>query len=255
LDGLVSRIALYPDPLLSQVLAAATFPDQIPPAASWADGHAYLRGDQLARAISDDRLPWDPSVLALLPFPSVLDMMARDMGWTDQLGDAFLGQQQDVMDAVQRMRRQAWDYGYLRSNGQVVVADDGGYIEIRPVNPGLVYVPLYDPRVVYVRPRPGFALGGAISFGPGITIGGAFAPWGWGGSRFVWPSRTVIVNNRPWVRTFRDRPVEHVHPYAPPRFEPRREGEHHELKGRPEERRPDRRDDRRDGRRDDRRDH
>jgi Protein of unknown function (DUF3300) len=79
LDRLVSRIALYPDPLLSQILAAATFPDQVPDAAQWADQHHYLTGDALARAISDDHLPWDPSVQALLPFPSVLDMMASDM--------------------------------------------------------------------------------------------------------------------------------------------------------------------------------
>src|SRR5271170_532812 len=102
LDRLVSRIALYPDPLIAQILAAATFSDQIPEAARWADQHHYLTGDALARAISDDHLPWDPSVQAMLPFPSVLDMMASDMGWTQELGNAFLAQQPDVMDAVQR---------------------------------------------------------------------------------------------------------------------------------------------------------
>jgi len=105
LDQLVSRIALYPDPLLAQILTASTYPDQIPAAASWADTHTYLRGEQLANAISADRLNWDPSVLALLPFPSVLDMMSRNMGWTRQLGDAVLTQRAEVMDAVQRMRR------------------------------------------------------------------------------------------------------------------------------------------------------
>jgi hypothetical protein len=93
LDRLVSRIALYPDPLLAQVLAAATFPDAIPDAARWADQHHYLTGDALAAAINGDRLPWDPSVQALLPFPNVLDMMASDMGWTQSLGNAFLAQQ------------------------------------------------------------------------------------------------------------------------------------------------------------------
>src|ERR1700676_4336354 len=116
LDQLVSRIALYPDALLSQILAAATFPDQIPDAARWADQHHYLTGDALANAIAGDRLPWDPSVQALLPFPSVLDMMASDMGWTSELGNAFLAQEPDVMDAVQRERHRAYDYGYLRSN-------------------------------------------------------------------------------------------------------------------------------------------
>jgi hypothetical protein len=175
LDNLVARIALYPDPLLAQVLAAATYPDQIPDAAKWADEHHYLRGDDLARAITEDHLPWDPSVQALLPFPSVLEMMASDMNWTEELGNAFLAQQQDVMDAVQRERRHAHDYGYLRSNGQVVVSA-GPYITIMPVNPAFVCVPVYNPAVVFVAPRPGFFVGGAIGFGFGISLGFAFAP-------------------------------------------------------------------------------
>ncbi|MGI8742017.1 MAG: DUF3300 domain-containing protein [Bryobacteraceae bacterium] len=121
LDDLVSRIALYPDPLLAQVLAASTFPDQIPEATRWADAHHYLTGDALANVISQDRLPWDSSVQALLPFPATLSMLASDMRWTTGLGNAFLAQQPDVMDAVQRMRQRARDYGYLRSNEQVVV--------------------------------------------------------------------------------------------------------------------------------------
>ena len=132
LDQLVARIALYPDPLLAQILAAATYPDQIPDAAHWADEHHYLTGQALADAIQADQLPWDPSVQALLPFPSVLEMMASDMNWTTDLGNAFLAQQQDVMDAVQRERKKARDYGYLRSNGQIVVSG-GPYITIMPV--------------------------------------------------------------------------------------------------------------------------
>ena len=92
LDSLVARIALYPDPLLAQVLAAATFSNDIPDAARWADEHHYVTGDALARDIQEDQLPWDPSVQALLPFPSVLAMMASDMNWTRDLGDAFLAQ-------------------------------------------------------------------------------------------------------------------------------------------------------------------
>ena len=114
LDQLVSRVALYPDPLLAQVLTASTYSEQIPDAAEWADQHSYLTGDNLASAITQDNLPWDPSVLALLPFPSVLDMMATEVSWTRQLGDAVLGEGADVMDAVQRMRQKARNFGYLQ---------------------------------------------------------------------------------------------------------------------------------------------
>ena len=118
-------------------------------------------------------------MIALLPFPSVLDMMARDPGWTEQLGNAVLTQRPEVMDAVQRMRKKAKDYGYLQPNGYLNVVANNGYIEILPVDPGLYYVPYYDPLVVFTRPAHGAAIGGAIRFGPGITIGAAFAPWGW----------------------------------------------------------------------------
>src|ERR1700691_1368755 len=122
LDQMVARVALYPDPLLAQIFAAATYPDQIPDAARWADQHHYLTGQALANAIAGDQLPFDPSVQALLPFPSVLDMMASDLNWTRQIGDAFLAQQLDVMDAVQRDRRKARDFGYLRTNGEIIVS-------------------------------------------------------------------------------------------------------------------------------------
>src|ERR1700733_7492315 len=137
LDQMVARVALYPDPLLAQIFAAATYPDQIPDAARWADQHHYLTGQPLADAIQADQLPWDPSVQALLPFPTVLGMMASDMPWTTAIGDAFLAQQQDVMDAVQSERRKAEQYGYLRSNGQVLVGG-GPYITVMPVNPAFI---------------------------------------------------------------------------------------------------------------------
>jgi Protein of unknown function (DUF3300) len=227
LDQLVSRIALYPDPLLAQVLAAATFPDQIPDAARWADQHHYLTGDALAAAITGDRLPWDPSVQALLPFPSVLDMMASDMNWTQQVGNAFLAQQADVMDAVQRERRLAMNYGYLRSNAQITVSP-GPYIEILPVNPAFIVVPAYNPLVVFAAPRPGFFVGGAINFGFGITIGAAFRPWGWGLNRVVWNTHTVFVNNAPWRRTWVNRAT-YVHPYTVQRYPAPQRVEQHEL--------------------------
>ncbi|MBV8515441.1 MAG: DUF3300 domain-containing protein, partial [Acidobacteria bacterium] len=141
LDGLVSRIALYPDPLLAQVLTASTYGDQIPDAARWSDEHHYLTGQQLSDAINQDQLPWDPSVLALLPFPSVLDTMASDMSWTTDLGNAVLGDRAAVMDAIQRERHIAKRYGYLHSGGPVVVSGDS-YIEVLPTNPNFIIVPV-----------------------------------------------------------------------------------------------------------------
>ena len=235
LEGLVQRIALYPDPLLAQVLTASTFDRDIPDAARWADQHAFLTGDNLARAIQEDNLPWDPSVIALLPFPSVLDMMARDMGWTQTLANAVLVQRGDVMDAVQRMRRVANDYGYLRATPQYRVIYEGPVISILPIAPGYVYVPFYDPYVVYARPRPGFFVGGAITFGPRIAVGTSFAPWGWRSApAFGWREHNIVVDNHVWNRTVVNR-NNYVHTYnaPPPRFtEPR--VERHEVRPVPE---------------------
>jgi len=227
LDQLVSRIALYPDPLLAQVLAASTFPDQIPDAARWADQHHYLTGNELAQAISGDQLPWDPSVQALLPFPSVLDTMASDMNWTADVGNAFLAQQEDVMSAVQRMRQRARDYGYLRSGPEIVVGG-GPYITILPARPDYIVVPYYDPVIVYARPRPGFFVGAGIGFRFGVTLGVGFRPWGWGYNRIAWDRRVVIVNNAPWRRTWVNR-TSYVHPYAVQRYNTARPPERHEL--------------------------
>ena len=211
LDQLVARIALYPDPLVAQILAGATYPDQIPDASRWADEHHYLTGQALADAIQGDQLPWDPSVQALLPFPSVLEMMSSDINWTTDLGNAFLAQQQDVMDAVQRERKKAYDYGYLRSNGQIIVGA-GPYITIAPFNPDFIVVPYYDPRIVFFAPRPGFVVGGAIRFGFGISIGAFFRPWGWGYNRFDWGGHAVFINNARWGRDWGNRAA-YVHPY------------------------------------------
>jgi hypothetical protein len=232
LDQIVARIALYPDPLLAQILAGATYPDQIPDAARWADQHHYLTGQALADAIQADQLPFDPSVQALLPFPSVLDMMASDIRWTTDLGNAFLANQQSVMDAVQDERRRARDYGYLRSNPEIIVGG-GPYITIMPVNPGYIVVPYYDPRVVFFAPRPGFVVGAGIRFGFGISIGGFFRPWGWGYNRFDWGGHALFINNARWGRTWYNR-GSYVHPYVGVRrYAPaQRALEHHELEGR-----------------------
>jgi Protein of unknown function (DUF3300) len=233
LDPLAGPVALYPDGLLAQVLTAATFYQQIPEAAAWGNQHSYLRGPALSQAIQQDALPWDPSVIALLPFPNVLNQLANNMAWTQALGNAVLAQRPDVMDAVQRMRERAYDYGYLRSNQYDRVDAAPGAIEIVPVQPDYYYVPYYDPYVVYARPRPGFFVGGAIRFGPGIVLGASFAPWGWGGVGFGWHEHTIVVDHHPWVRTWNNRTV-YVHPYAaaPRRYEPGvRYQEHHELRG------------------------
>jgi hypothetical protein len=219
LDRLVNRIALYPDPLLAQTLTAATYWDEIPDAAAWANEHSYLHGDALSAAITADNLPWDPSVLALLPFPSVLDMMAKDPNWTGQLGNAVLVQRPDVMDAVQRLRRQAYGYGYLRSNSDIDVIDQGGYIEIDPFDPYLYYVPVYDPLIVFAPPRPGLFIGGVIRFGPAVTLGVSFGRFGWFGAGFGWRDHALLIDHRPWVRTYANRSV-YVHPYAHPYVRP-----------------------------------
>jgi hypothetical protein len=178
-------------------------------------------------------------------------MMAQDMGWTQALGNAVLEQRPDVMDSVQRMRQESYDYGYLRSNpyDRVVVAGPGD-IEIVPVNPDYYYVPAYNPYVVFARPRPGFFVGGAIRFGPGITIGAAFAPFGWEHPRLDWRSRAIIIDNHPWVRSWNNRGA-YVHPYATPYYRPTPGArvEHHDIHN---EHRDARRDDHHDDRRNDR---
>jgi hypothetical protein len=243
LEQLVASIALYPDPLLAQVLTASTFSNEIPDADGWARSHSYLIGDALARAINEDNLPWDPSVIALLPFPAVLDRMAGDLGWTEDLGNAVLADRPSVMDAVQDQRQRAYSYGYLRSNPQYRVVANPGDVEILPVNPLAIYVPYYDPNIVFFRPRPGFVIGGAITFGPGIFVN-AFIPWGWGGIAFGWRAHSIIVNGRPWERTWINR-GSYVHPYAVPvrprLATPAPRMERHELReyrpvGRPEDR-------------------
>jgi len=215
LDRLVSRIALYPDPLLAQVLTASTYSNEIPDAAEWADQHSDLHGDALANAVREDNLQWDPSVIALLPFPSVLDMMAQDPTWTQQLGNAVLAQRADVMDAVQRMRKESYDYGYLRSSPYDQVVDSGGYIEILPVNPAYIYVPAYDPAIVFGPPRPGFYIGGAIRFGPAIVVGAPFFAWGWAHPYFGWGTHSIFFDFTPWNRGWVNRGY-YVHPYAHP---------------------------------------
>jgi hypothetical protein len=227
LDRIVSPVALYPDPLLAQVLAAATYSSEIPDAARWAESHRSFSGARLADAINDDHVPWEPSVQALLPFPTLLDMMARDMAWTEELGNAVLVERGEVMDAAQRMRHEAWNYGYLRSSTEVTVSE-GPYIEIVPVNVDYVPIPVYDPLVVFTPPRPGIVVRTALTYRFGARLGVAFAPWGWGASWFDWPGRAVVINRTPWDRTWLNRET-YVHPYAVRRYAGPPVEQHHAI--------------------------
>src|SRR5579864_2006027 len=189
LDQLLAPIALYPDQLLGQILMASTYPLEVVEAARWLQDprNAVLRGDQLAEAL--DQKDWDPSVKALVPFPRILQMMSQQLEWTESLGNAFLAQQDQVMDAVQSLRREAEVAGHLRTTPQQVVQNDNGVIVIAPAIPDEVYVPYYDPNAVYgtwayvdyppyyFPPPPGFIEGPGIFFGVGFPIVTAF--WGW----------------------------------------------------------------------------
>jgi hypothetical protein len=187
LDQLVAPIALYPDALVAQVLAAATYPAQVVEADRWMQQHTDLKGDALAQAV--DQQAWDPSVKALTPFPSVLEMMDKNLAWTSSLGDAYVNGQQNVLDAVQVMRQRAQQAGNLKSTQQENVTTDGQTIAIEPADPQVVYVPEYDPWDVYGDPLPfypgWFGVPGLYVDGPGIAFGlgigiGIFGGFGWG---------------------------------------------------------------------------
>jgi len=188
LDTLVAPVALYPDALLSQVLVAATYPLEITEAAQWLDHNHDLQGPQLVDAARQQN--WDPSIQALVVFPDVIGRLAADIRWTTDLGNAFLAQQADVMNAVQRMRSQAMSAGKLRSNEQEIVRTerqgDQSAIDIQPANPEVVYVPDYDPTYIWGPPAYGYYppwdyAGFGFGFGPGVYIGGFFGGLGWGG--------------------------------------------------------------------------
>jgi Protein of unknown function (DUF3300) len=187
LQQLVAPIALYPDALVAQILAAATYPDQIVEADRWLQQQPDLKGEQLGKEV--DKQPWDPSVKALTEFPSVLANMDKNLSWTSSLGDAYVNQEQDVMDAVQVMRDRAEKSGNLKSTSQEKVSKKGQTIVIEPADPEVVYVPEYDPWLVYGAPIgiwPGwYWYPGLYITGPGLVWGfgfgvGFFGGFGWG---------------------------------------------------------------------------
>lgn len=207
LDQMVAPIALYPDELVAQILAASTYPDQVVEADRFVDAHPDLKGKDLADAANQQ--PWDASVKALIAFPSVLANMDKNLSWTSSLGEAYVNQQRDVMDAVQRMRQRAKNAGNLNSNDQEKVTGSNDDIEIQPASPEVVYVPEYDPWLVYgpgLAPWPGwywypglYFVGPGIGFGLGFGIGwyGGFG-WGWGHWGFDWGNHYVWFDHRPY---------------------------------------------------------
>lgn len=208
LQQLVAPIALYPDELVGEVLAAATYPAQVVEADRWLQDHKNLQGQQLADEVNKQH--WDSSVKALAEFPSVLANMDQNLSWTSALGDAYMSQQQDVMNAVQAMRQRASKSGNLNSNAQEKVTNQGNNIVIEPTAPEMVYIPTYDPWLVYGAPLvawPGWYLypglyvatpGISFGFGFGVGFFGGFG-WGWNHWGCDWGHRTVIVNHRTYV--------------------------------------------------------
>ena len=213
LPQLVAPIALYPDALVAQILAASTYPTEIVEADRWMQSHSKLKGEELAKEV--DRQPWDPSVKALTQFPSVLENMDKNLSWSSSLGEAYVNQPQDVTDAVQTLRQQARSAGYLNSNEQEKVTSQGSTIVIEPANPEVVYVPAYDPWLVYGAPIvaypvwypvPGIFWGGiGLSFGLGFGIGyfGGFG-WGWGHWGYDWRGRRAFFDHHAYVSHSRE---------------------------------------------------
>ena len=208
LDSLVAPMALYPDPLLAQTLAASTYPLEIIQLQQWMAKHKDLKDKALADAVKREN--WDPSVQAMSAFPDVVKQLADNIKWTSELGNAFLAQQSDVMDAVQRMRKKAKDNGNLKTTEQqkveTKVVESKTVVVIEPAKTEVIYVPSYNPTVVYgppvypyppvyypPPPPPGYyAAGMAISFGVGMAMGAAWGGgWGYGAG---WGHNDINVN-------------------------------------------------------------
>ena len=205
LDNLVAPIALYPDPLLGQVLAASTYPVELVEAQQWLLANDNLTGRPLMDAARQQN--WDASVQALVAMPNVLTLLTQDIRWTTDLGNAFLAQQPDVMSAVQRMRARAQANGQLQTTPQETVNTENqagqSAIEIQPADPGQIYVPSYDPYYVYgYGAYPPLYYPDGYWFEPGINIGlyfGGWGGWGFGGWGWGWGpnwfGRGIFVNN------------------------------------------------------------
>lgn len=216
LDEILAPIALYPDPLIAQILPAATFPDQLSDAVSLV---ALKGGTDII-----DEQDWDVSVKAIAHYPTVLNMMVDKPEWTTSVGQAYVDEPDHVMISIQRLRRKARMYGYLSTNKYQSVYVDSGYIRIVPVQTQYIYVPEYDPQVVYVKKRSSTSSWNWISFGLGLLIGSWLdrdVDWGhhrvyyhgWTGGGWIGRSRPhVHTNNNYYVNDkYKDRPVEVDH--------------------------------------------
>ena len=204
LQSLVAPIALYPDPLVAQILTASTFPDQIAIANYWMQQNKSLTGSALMQAV--DKQSWDASIKALTEFPSVLTNLANNLTWTSSLGEAYHDQQAEVMTAIQTLRAQAKSAGNLKSSSQITVVQQAPQtIVIQPANPQIVYVPEYNPAVVYGTPytTPGYSAGdvaaaGIIGFGAGIAVGalmsGGCCGWGYSSWNCGWHGTAVVYH-------------------------------------------------------------
>ena len=204
LDQMLAPIALYPDSLLTQILMASTYPLEVVEAARWSRANPSLKGDQAVQAVTQNS--WDPSVKSLVAFPQILQMMDEKLDWTERLGDAFLAQQTQVMDTVQNLRQKAYEAGNLKSTDQVRVDQQGQTIVVEPARPDVIYVPYYDPAVVYGpwwwpayppvywAPWPGYFVGPGFGvgfvWGVGVTVGAGFFF-----GAFDWPHRHITVVN------------------------------------------------------------
>ena len=205
LQQLVSPIALYPDTLVAQILAASTYPSQIVMAARFVKDNPSLKGPSLVQAV--DQQSWDPSVKSLTQFPSVLDNMDKNLSWTSALGDAYYNDPQGVLKEIQNLRGQAKEAGNLKTTPQQTVTQTGQTIIIQPADPQVIYVPQYNPTVVYgapVQAYPGYSsadmmMSGLMGFGMGMIVGSAISGGsGWGCN---WGSHAVVYNNHTYNST------------------------------------------------------
>ncbi len=203
LTQMLAPIALYPDALLSQMLMAATYPLEIVEADRWAKQNPSLKGDQLDSALKDKS--WDVSVKSMTHFPDILAQMSKNLEQTQRLGDAFLAQQGQVMDTIQELRNKAYAQGNLKTTKEQKVIVEQQYITVAPADPQVIYVPAYNPAVVYgvwaypaYPPPPPYyyypyapVAGTAMAFGAGLVVGAAIAGW----CGFSWGNHNVTVNN------------------------------------------------------------